>query len=93
MRPAALILLVAALTVAVQLQGWRIEDASGTLYYTFPSFEIPSHGSVTIHACAGVNTPTLLFNGRCSSTWNNNGDTASLFDATGQLVSSYWYTA
>ncbi|RIK39462.1 MAG: hypothetical protein DCC58_15245 [Chloroflexi bacterium] len=76
---------------AVQMQGWRIEDAGGSVFFRFPSFELAPGASVTIHACNGFNTPTLLYNGRCSATWNNDGDTAFLYNAFGQLVSTYGY--
>jgi len=76
---------------AVQLEGWRIEDSSGTVYYTFPSFELPVGATVVVHACNGTNSATLLYNGRCSATWNNSGDTAYLYDAGGGLVSTFGY--
>jgi hypothetical protein len=76
---------------AVQMQGWRLEDAGATNTFVFPDFVLPPGASVTIHNCTGANTSTDLFTGGCNPWWNNDGDTANLYDATGALVDSLTY--
>ncbi len=74
----------------VDMTGWRLEDAAGAKY-TFPAFTLGLDAVVRVHVCDGQNTSTELFWGRCSATWNNGGDTAYLFDSSGQQVDAFSY--
>jgi hypothetical protein len=75
---------------ALDLTGWALKDASGYTY-TFPSFILPLGATVTVHACDGVDSATTLYTHKCSPIWNNGGDTAYLYDASGALVSTFAY--
>ena len=72
----------------VSLSGWKIEDDSSKHTYTFPSFTLDPQATVTLHTGEGTDTATELYWGSGSPLWNNDGDTAYLFDDSGNLVSS-----
>jgi hypothetical protein len=76
--------------IAIQLAGWRLSDAAGTTY-TFPTFKLPPGATVRLHVARGVDTATDLYWGRTGSVWNNDGDTAYLYDGSGALVQTYGY--
>lgn len=71
----------------VSLGGWKIEDEGSKHTYTFPAYTLDSGATVTVYTEKGSNTATELYWGLGSSIWNNEGDTASLYDNNGQLVS------
>lgn len=73
---------------AVNLLGWTLEDEAGH-YYNFPHFVLEPGAIVRIHSGCGVDTSTDLY--WCSdwAIWNNDGDTAYLYDSSGNLVDSY----
>jgi len=75
----------------VNLEGWKLRDEYGHTY-VFPSVLIPSGGTITIYTGSGINTETQLYWGRDWPVWNNDGDTAYLYDSLGRLVDSYSYT-
>jgi len=76
---------------AVNLKGWKLRDEYGHTY-VFPSVVIPSGGTITIYTGSGIDTQTELYWGRDWPVWNNDGDTAYLYDSLGRLVDSYSYT-
>jgi beta-lactamase superfamily II metal-dependent hydrolase len=71
---------------SVSLNGWKIEDDSKHTY-TFPSYTLDSGTTVTVYTGEGTNTATDLYWGSDSSIWNNDRDTAYLYDDSGNLVS------
>ncbi len=73
---------------SVNLFGWTLMDEAGH-YYVFPNIVLESGATVKIHSGCGVDTSTDLY--WCSdwAIWNNNGDTAFLYDSSGNLVDSY----
>lgn len=77
-------------SVPVVMTGWKLKDESGATF-TFPVFTLEPQATVTIHICSGTNSASILYWGRCSATWNNNGDTGFLYDARGELHHSYAY--
>ena len=75
----------------VAMGGWTLEDAARNRY-TFPEgFVLGLDATVRVHICNGTNDAANLYWGRCSPVWNNNGDTARLFDAAGNLIHEYSY--
>jgi len=73
---------------AVNLKGWKLRDEYGHTY-VFPSVVIPSGGTITIYTGSGIDTQTELYWRRDWPVWNNDGDTAYLYDSSGRLVDSY----
>lgn len=75
---------------AVSLAGWTLRDESNTTY-TFPAFTLASGAEVRVWVKTGADDSANLYWGRGSPVWNNTGDTATLRDAAGALVSVFSY--
>jgi hypothetical protein len=74
---------------SVSMKGWRITDKGAKHTYKFPSsYTLKSKTTVTIYTGKGKNSATKLYWGRVAHVWNNEGDTAYLYNAQGKLVSS-----
>lgn len=71
---------------SVSLSGWKMVDDGNKHTYTFGSFTLSPGSTVTLHTGKGTNAPTDLYWGSGSPIWNNDGDVASLYDASGRLV-------
>lgn len=71
---------------SVNLQGWYIQDDEAKHTYTFPSFTLKTGSSVTLYSKTGSDTSTDLF-WDTGNVWNNDGDTAYLYDKSGKLIS------
>ncbi len=76
---------------AVNLKGWKLRDEYGHTY-VFPSVTIPSGGTITIYTGSGTDTETELYWGSDWPIWNNDGDSAYLYDSYGRLVDTYSYS-
>jgi hypothetical protein len=72
----------------VSLNGWKIEDEGSKHTYTFPSYTLDPGATVTIYTEKGTNSATELYWQLDGPIWNNDGDTASLYDSSGKLVST-----
>lgn len=71
----------------VSLEAWRIEDEGSKHSYTFPSYTLNSGFEVTVYSEKGTNTATELYMQVGGPIWNNDGDTAYLYDNNGKLIS------
>ena len=70
------------------LTGWKVEDDGPKYTFTFPAGFSLEPGSLVklISGESGDNSNrTIYWNGR--TVWNNDGDTASLFNLSGELAS------
>ncbi|EIT86744.1 beta-lactamase domain-containing protein [Fictibacillus macauensis ZFHKF-1] len=77
--------------VPVDLTGWTIQSSRGGQTFTFPPGYVLQPGQsvfVQSGALAFDDPPTYLL-WTNANVWNNNGDTAVLFDASGAPVSVY----
>ena len=70
------------------LSDWELADEGPNHVFTFPEgFQLDSGAVVRVFSGCGDPTPTrLYFCVSGSAVWNNDGDTASLYDASGSLV-------
>lgn len=73
---------------SVNLKGWKIKDKGAKHTYTFSSYTLKSKASVTLRSGKGKNSGSTLYWNKYSFIWNNDGDTAYLYNAQGKLVSS-----
>ncbi|NJF24938.1 lamin tail domain-containing protein [Thermococcus sp. Bubb.Bath] len=73
---------------AVNLEGWKLMDESGNTFI-FPNVTLSPGEEVRVHSGKGKNTKTDLYWGSDKPIWNNEGDTAYLYDSNGVLVDSY----
>lgn len=71
----------------VSLQGFLLKDQSNHRY-EFPNITLQRNGELTIYTGKGTNTAETLYWGSDEPIWNNNGDTAFLYDQSLHLVSS-----
>lgn len=72
-------------TSQVTMTGWKIADDDAKHTYIFPPFTLSPGATVTLHTGDGVDTDTELYWGG-RYVWNNDGDTARLYDAGGDLI-------
>jgi micrococcal nuclease len=75
-------------TEDVSLAGWTLEDAQNHTY-KFPDFGLKAGSAAKIRTGMGNDTSVDLFWNRSSSIWNNDGDVATLKDASGSIISRY----
>ncbi|MHB8644544.1 MAG: lamin tail domain-containing protein [Thermomicrobiales bacterium] len=75
----------------VDITRWTLTDASGLNVFTFPSLFLPPGGMIVVHSGQGNPTMTDLYFGKKKGIWKDTGDTASLRDAAGVVISTYTY--
>jgi micrococcal nuclease len=76
---------------AADITGWYLRDDYGW-GYTFPQFTLAPGATVRVRTGCGTNSTTDLY--WCkdgTAVWNNDGDTVSVYDGEGNLVSQYSY--
>ncbi len=71
----------------IDMTNWTIKDEA-THIYEFPSIELSPNINLTLYTGAGDNTKTELYWNSKDPIWNNDGDTAFLFDENGDLIIS-----
>jgi len=71
----------------VSLNGWKIEDEGNKHTYTFQSYTLKAGTTVTVFTGKGTNSATELYWQLDNPIWNNDGDTAYLYDDSGKLIS------
>ncbi|MGB9941246.1 MBL fold metallo-hydrolase [Methanosarcina sp.] len=71
----------------VSLNGWKIEDEGNKHTYTFQSYTLNTGTTVTVFTGKGTNSATELYWQLDDPIWNNDGDTAYLYDDSGKLIS------
>ena len=74
---------------ALNMKGWKITNEGKKRTYVFPSYTLKSKSSVPVYTGKRRNTANSLFWGTNHEVWNDNGDTAYLYDARGNFVNSY----
>ncbi len=71
---------------SIKLTEWKITDEGAIHTYIFPSFTLSSGATVTLYTGKGTDTTIELYWGSGRPIWNNDGDTAKLYDASGNLI-------
>lgn len=72
---------------ALDLTNWQLKDEDGNLFL-FPAITLVNGGAVQIHTTGGTNTVVDLYWNLSGPVWKS-GETASLYDASGNLVVTY----
>ncbi len=70
------------------LAGWTLTDQQNHTY-AFPDFNLLAGAKVKVHTGSGEDTDEDLYCNRSTPIWNNDGDTATLKDASGKAVAKY----
>ncbi len=79
-------------TRGIRMGGWKVHDEGRIHTYTFPTFRLGAGKTVTLHSGKGSNTASHLYWQRSyGAVWNNNGDTVTLRNGSGQVVVSRSY--
>ncbi len=71
----------------IQMQGWKLIDASG-LMFTFPEYRMFPGGHVTVYTRAGTNTPIVLYWGQSRAVWGEPSQQIQIVDAQGNVQAS-----
>lgn len=74
-------------TQPVSLENWFIVNSGISHIYTFPNFTLQPGATVMVYAGVGTGTASTLYWGQNGTVWNQNGDTATLFDNFGTVIS------
>lgn len=75
----------------VAIGGWSLCDAARHCFEFPEGTSIPVAGAVFVHTGFGVADGTNFYYRRRQAVWNNDGDTATLFNRDGRLVVSVSY--
>jgi hypothetical protein len=70
------------------MDGWTLSDQQNHTY-AFSNFTLKAGASVRVHSGSGNDTAADLYFNRKIPIWNNEGDVATLKDASGEVVSTY----
>jgi len=73
---------------SVNLESWILKDEAGHTF-VLPSIILDPGETVTIYSGSGVNADNELYWGSSRAIWNNDGNTAFLYDANGNLIDTY----
>ncbi|MGQ9927014.1 MAG: lamin tail domain-containing protein, partial [Chloroflexaceae bacterium] len=79
-------------TQAMNMTGWKLHNGAQRHTYIFPSFTLAPGAEVKLWTRIGTNDAANLYWGQRVAVWNNKGDTGTLLDASGTVVSRYTYT-
>jgi hypothetical protein len=75
----------------IDVTRWMLADASGKNLFTFPSLVLTPGGIAVVHSGRGVASGADYYWGKTTGIWNDTGDTATLRDASGAVMSTYKY--
>ncbi len=76
-------------TGSMNLAGWTLRNMENQTYSFPANFTLKAGSLVKVHEGLGNNAAADLYNSTLQ--WNKEGDTATLKDATGKIVSEYKY--
>ena len=74
----------------VNLKGFILKDKADHKF-VFPDFVLDTGKTVKVYSGSGTPNSSSLYWGSKSAIWNNDGDTAYLYDSAGKLIDTYKY--
>lgn len=78
--------------VPMILTDWHLSDGAQRVHtFDFPAFRLAPHTQVKIWTGRGTDSAAEMYWGSGAAIWNNDGDTARLYDESGQLVAECAY--
>ena len=75
---------------SIEMTGFILRDEANH-EFLFPTFVLSSGDSVKVYSGCGTNTSSSLYWCSDRAIWNNDGDTAFLYDSKGNLIDTYSY--
>ena len=78
-------------TQAIDLGGWTLCDAVRHCFRFPAGAVLPDGGQVVVYTGYGMNDGVSFYMNSGQAVWNNDGDTATLYDAGGTTVLRYVY--
>jgi hypothetical protein len=76
---------------SINLKGWVLTDGNAKHSFTFPDHLLKPGSDVKLWTRKGRNDAHNLFWSNNRAIWNNDGDTGTLRDANGKIISTYSY--
>jgi hypothetical protein len=81
-------------TGTADVGGWWLVDLKDHVITIPSNYAIPPGGTLRVYTGPGDSTADRYFDGRGQAIWNNSGgDTATLFDSSGEVVDTYSYSS
>jgi micrococcal nuclease len=77
-------------STSVNLKGFILEDEAHHKF-TFLDFVLSAGKTVKVYSGSGTLNSSSLYWGSSSAIWNNDGDTAYLYDSNSKLIDTYKY--
>ena len=78
-------------STSVNLKGFILEDEAHHKFI-FPGFVLDAGKTVKVYSGSGTPNSSSLYWGSSSAIWNNDGDTAYLYDSGNKLIDTYKYS-
>lgn len=75
----------------VDLTGWTLRDSKANHVFIFPAFALAPGAEMKLWTRIGSNDSANLYWGQRSAIWNNTGDTGTLSDTAGVVISRFSY--
>jgi len=76
---------------SLDMTGWTLEDEAGYTYQFPDGFSLGAGDTVRVHTGSGTDSSTDLYWGSGSPIWNNDSDTAHLYDDASNLAAEKTY--
>lgn len=80
-------------TVPVDLGGWTVSNERGDVFRFPDGTVLAAGGHVFVHSGGGTDTGNVFHWNAEAPVWNNDGDVAILYDASGVIVDIYAYAS
>ncbi len=75
----------------LDLGGWMVANGAGTTYTVPDGVMLEPGNELTLHTGSGSDSASDLYWGSSQPIWNNGGDTVTVEDGSGTLVTSKSY--
>ena len=85
------VIIESAASESLAIGGWRLCDLANHCFRFPDGAAIEAGGRIAVHTGTGQHDGVRYYMGYRSAVWNNNGDTATLFDGSGTIVLAFSY--